>query len=368
VQTRSGRLVGCSLTVGGECKITICFEVTWAVLFIVRICRDFLVAEGDLEVEVGEWKPFNLNVPEDVSKLKFTFTRSCTYAHPRTTMLMFGPKNAPAKQTQFLYLWGRGTSKLTSFDDLLKPQRCRPKRGLVLTMTQFDGIPMADTFKVLQYWGFEDVGTANQPATLKTIGVHIHFIKSTLLKGQVVSGVRDELAVLSKKYIIWARNRTEEYIANNEPPEPETTASAAATAGSTGAEVSVSDSPGGEAAPPRASKKLSRRLSNSSDEMAKAIGEMGLPYAASSGSSTMMTQVAGGGGGLLSGLYGYIILGSLLLLVLILFIMQRSTNRALNNHRPSMNDRFARWEKLLQVQLSQAAGIGNTKGTGHYEL
>jgi len=32
-----------------------------------------------------------------------------------------------------------------------------PTKGVVLTVTQFDGIPMADVFKVLQYWSFEQV-------------------------------------------------------------------------------------------------------------------------------------------------------------------------------------------------------------------
>lgn len=182
--------------------------------------RDFLHSEGDLDINLGEWKPFTGTVPEDVSRLKFTYTRSCTYAHPRTTMLMFGPKNAPAKQTQFLYVFGRGSSKNASAEGE-SHKSIRPRRALVLTMTQFDGIPMADMFKVLQYWAFEDGRPYSKVSEVCSIniGVHVHFIKSTMLRGQVISGVKDELTVLAKKYITWARNRTDDLVMNESPDE-----------------------------------------------------------------------------------------------------------------------------------------------------
>jgi hypothetical protein len=296
--------------------------------------RDFLVSEGDLEVEVGEWKPFSLNVPEDVSKLNFSFTRTCTYLHPRTTMLMFGPKNAPAKQTQFLYLYGRGSGKISTFEDL---KSCRPRRGVVLTMTQFDGIPMADMFKVLQYWGFEDHGSSDSPAVLMSIGVHIHFIKSTLLKGQIVSGVRDELAVLSKKYLTWSRSRIEEFIL----AEDNRTSVVTQVNSNPGPSVSVDAAvpPGTVAEQP---KRVPRRLLNESVQHA----DEPLKHEAQDSS------IGSHNAYLLSGIYGYVILGTLLVLILILFLMQRSTNRALHSHIKGMEERFDILEKLLSAKFS----------------
>jgi hypothetical protein len=208
-------------------------------------------------------------------------------------MLMFGPKNAPAKQTQFLYLYGRGSGKISTFEDL---KSCRPRRGVVLTMTQFDGIPMADMFKVLQYWGFEDHGSSDSPAVLMSIGVHIHFIKSTLLKGQIVSGVRDELAVLSKKYLTWSRSRIEEFIL----AEDNRTSVVTQVNSNPGPSVSVDAAvpPGTVAEQP---KRVPRRLLNESVQHADE------PLKHEAHDSSIGSHNAY----LLSGIYGYVILGTL---------------------------------------------------------
>ena len=51
----------------------------------------FLISQGDLEVNFAEWAPFpDKIVSEDKCKFSFQYFRSGTYAHPRTTMLMFG--------------------------------------------------------------------------------------------------------------------------------------------------------------------------------------------------------------------------------------------------------------------------------------
>ena len=54
--------------------------------------RNFLVREGDLEIEHGEWLPFNLeetnsygNVGDDSLLLNYSHSRSFSYAHPRTS-------------------------------------------------------------------------------------------------------------------------------------------------------------------------------------------------------------------------------------------------------------------------------------------
>lgn len=105
--------------------------------------------------------------------------------------LMFGPKNAPATQVQYLYLPCKenivGGAK--SFDDL---KGFKPLRGLVLTITQFDGIPMADVFKVMQYWTFESNSSSSQSCMVR-VGVAMHYIKSTMFKSQILNGTKEEL-------------------------------------------------------------------------------------------------------------------------------------------------------------------------------
>lgn len=128
-------------------------------------------------------------------------THSDSLPQPLTFEHRFGPKNAPATQTQYLYIFssnaaasGSGPVQLASLN---------PSRGCVLTVTQFDGIPMADVFKVMHYWTFELDGAK----TMMRIGVAVHFIKNSMLKSQISSGVRDELGVLSRRWCLFAEAR-----------------------------------------------------------------------------------------------------------------------------------------------------------------
>jgi hypothetical protein len=255
----------------------------------------FLRHEGDLEIKTSEWvrRDPATAVEEDAAKLPFTYERSFTYSHPRTTMLMFGPKNAPAKQTHYLYLpvrdpplaavvpvnagkaeaakmrrkvaAGAGPASSTAAtlaaaaddlgtdsdsddglssdlessnavwrdsgclsdesvdlaegagggkDPLSVLRRHHPRRGCVMTVTQFDGIPMADCFKVVQYWSFERGGPGKSAAsTTVRSDVAVHFVKKTILRGQVVSGVRDELRELSKRWCAYYERRVAPAIA-----------------------------------------------------------------------------------------------------------------------------------------------------------
>ena len=97
---------------------------------------------------------------------------------------------------------------------------CSPVRGCVLTVTQFDGIPMADVFKVMHYWCFETErpspsasssasanGGLGGGRTVVRVGVAVHFIKSSMLKSQISSGVRDELLGLSQRWCLFAEAR-----------------------------------------------------------------------------------------------------------------------------------------------------------------
>eukprot|EP01034_Spumella_vulgaris_P023821 gene23821-30092_t len=170
---------------------------------------DFLLSEGDLNIETGEWSAFPTArpQPEDIAKLNFSHSRPFAYAHPRTTMLMFGPKNAPATQIQYLYLphdvsSGGGGEALSAV---------RPKRGLVLNITQFDGIPMADVFKVMQYWMFETHPTDPTKCIVK-VGLAMHYIKGSLFKSQIFGGTKDELTDQLKKWFVFAERRGRDYV------------------------------------------------------------------------------------------------------------------------------------------------------------
>ena len=114
---------------------------------------------------------------------------------------MFGPKNAPTMQTQYLYLpgWNKKTQPLTS--SLL--DNARPARGVIMTLTSFQGIPMCDVFKVLQYWSFEwNHGDHNR--TEMRVGLAIHYMKTSMFKAQIYGGSKEELTVQSLKWLNYA--------------------------------------------------------------------------------------------------------------------------------------------------------------------
>jgi hypothetical protein len=103
-------------------------------------------------------------------------------------MLFIGPKNALASQMHLLH---RSNNDESSF--------------LVLTISQFEGFPMADYFKVLQYWAFQPVTTKS--STTVTVGLHIHYIRTTMLKSQISAGVKAELELQSKRWLTYATKR-----------------------------------------------------------------------------------------------------------------------------------------------------------------
>jgi len=130
-------------------------------------------------------------------------------------MLMFGPKNAPGTQVQYLYV-----PHDVSTEENLK--LVRPKRGIILNITQFDGIPMADVFKVLQYWTFMS-HPSDESKTIVKVGLAMHYIKSSLFKSQIFGGTRDELSDQLKKWFIFIVKRVADYqlrIANIEDYDP----------------------------------------------------------------------------------------------------------------------------------------------------
>ena len=185
--------------------------ITLCTLYYVSYISDFLVGEGDLEIGYGDWSPLdNPKIAEDVSGLPFSYSRTFQYSHPRTTMLMFGPKNAPAKQIQYLYLPIKSAVKTSSGVKTNEPSiafiaKQKVPQGVIMIITQFDGIPMADCFKIVQYFSFE--GSMTAPTTTVRIGVYVHFIKFTVLKAQVRDGVKEELSVLSNKWCTYATSQ-----------------------------------------------------------------------------------------------------------------------------------------------------------------
>lgn len=157
---------------------------------------------GDFDIAMTEWTECQSksNIPEDLLKLKFQYTRELKYLHPRTTMLMFGPKDAPGKQQQFLYL--PQESAASSNSESLR--NIHPWQGVIMTITQFDGIPMCDVFRVVQYWAFEE--TDNGSDTAVHVGLNLHMVKSSMFKSQIVNGTKEELEEQVKKWNIYMKN------------------------------------------------------------------------------------------------------------------------------------------------------------------
>ena len=127
-------------------------------------------------------------------------------------MLMFGPKNAPAMQKQYLYLQGKGKSSILkrlgnrdSNTTGIASDCLSLLSGCILTVTQFDGIPMADVFKVLQYWQFEPCKSAPTSHTTVRSGFSVYYIKSSLFRSQISSGVQEELTEQVHKWVAFAK-------------------------------------------------------------------------------------------------------------------------------------------------------------------
>ena len=113
-------------------------------------------------------------------------------------MLMFGPKNAPTGQVQYLYL-PIGSKKLTPSELLA----ARPSRGVIFQLTTLQGIPMCDVFKICQYWSFTRHGGEVGRTEMK-IGMAIHYMKSTMFKAQIYGGTKEELTIMSLKWLQYA--------------------------------------------------------------------------------------------------------------------------------------------------------------------
>jgi uncharacterized membrane-anchored protein YhcB (DUF1043 family) len=158
-------------------------------------------------MECGDWTPLpaGSSIAEDVSKLPFTFSRQCTYVHPQKKNAFMPAINAKVSQVQYAYVWGRNSSKSESV------QGIRPKRAMVLTVSQFEGIPFSEYFKVLSYYGMDnsDGSSANCSTCTVRFGAAVHFCKSTMLKSQIQSGVIADLNEFSNQYLNFLKRKLE---------------------------------------------------------------------------------------------------------------------------------------------------------------
>jgi hypothetical protein len=127
-------------------------------------------------------------------------------------MLMFGPKNAKVKQEHFLHLLQDSKEmkeKLSAAKDAnsktnILLEQIRSYGGIVLMMYEMEGIPMGDVFKVLQYYLFlpkEDQPALYESACSISVGVLLHFRKSSMFKIQIISGTQEESVVQATKWI-----------------------------------------------------------------------------------------------------------------------------------------------------------------------
>jgi hypothetical protein len=186
----------------------------------------YLETQNDFDISNTEWEPFSESVPEDVTKTAFRWKRRFNNMHPRTTMLMFGPKNCSVKQDQYLSLLVStdvaGKMGSLSFDQI------RVYGGVLLTIYEFDGIPMGDVFKVLQYYiftpatvlhrdGASGVATissnGNENGSQVTVGLTIHFRKSTMFRSQIISGSSEESGAQARNWLEGAEKKVEADIA-----------------------------------------------------------------------------------------------------------------------------------------------------------
>ena len=160
--------------------------------------RKFLELQGDTNISFSEWELMNESPIEDLCNLKYSYSRRVDYFHPRSDPMInfMGPKQAPAQQSQYLYVrkpsHGKDVSSISYHS------------GIILTVTQFSQIPMADVFKVLQYWSFEACKSHSKNySCIVRMYVAIHYNKYTMLKSSILSGAKDDLQILVKKWTLY---------------------------------------------------------------------------------------------------------------------------------------------------------------------
>jgi hypothetical protein len=253
---------------------------------------NFLTSVGDFDILATDWIPFTSSPPltkaQDPLGLKFQYKRTVDYLHPRTSMLMFGPKNATAKQIQYLSIpelldheseaigataTGGGAGDISS---LRKVRHC-----CILTATQFEGIPMSDVFEVLQYWTFQKVAPEK---SMIRVGVTVNFLKGTLVKGQILAGTKEELTVLSKQWCDYSlqfleshldekKNKTTTKTTKKTSSQRRKSSSRKLSSEGLGGESSVSSSPNHAAAATTTTMNVNRSDNSNSNSNGSSFGQ-----------------------------------------------------------------------------------------------
>ncbi len=232
----AGRMLATMSKLTCYCHPIMCFNESICLLLCVSLInRTYLTNSGDFDVRKEEWKSLTSPVVEDVCKLGYSFCRELNYQHPRTTMLMFGPKNAPTKQTHYLYVPFENTNNGDfTIENIAKS---KITKFAILFITQFDGVPMADVFKVLQYQFYENV---DNKCTVR-IGLQMYYIKSSMFKSQIMSGTKEELGSQIAGWLEYVKKRSAGGVGTEIAP--------AGAGGATGAEVSSPLTSGNAAGP-----------------------------------------------------------------------------------------------------------------------
>jgi hypothetical protein len=211
--------------------------------------RDFLTCQGETNLHCSEWSPVphalgGTAVLYDESGISFGYTRTLQYSHLRTflPLNLFGlPKRAAASTSQYLYIFGRRSSRsrrpskgtsITATEDPSVPGEefqslatCRPLRCVLLSSTAYSSnrlLPCIDGFRVLTYWFFE-VAPA-QSTRLRCVcrvipNVGLRALRTTSLGSSlsqlIFDGLTDRARLASQAWHLFAVDRTREYIAES---------------------------------------------------------------------------------------------------------------------------------------------------------
>jgi len=208
----------------------------------------FLRAEGDVDISGGNWTTLGIagqTFPQDAASVPFQATRNLKYKHPREGLFVIGPKSALADLQQYAYLSGEGSQPFldalhknqdtnaptTAAANTEHPAVHKPFRGLVMCVLSFEGIPMSQSFKVVQYWLFEP--SVEHPAShcRVRIGYCIFYVKSCMFASSIDKGTKGELEPLSRRWCSWVEQYVQENLVKNNPAAGVATASNLALTG-----------------------------------------------------------------------------------------------------------------------------------------
>lgn len=194
----------------------------------------FLRAEGDVDISGGNWTTLGTagqTFPQDAASVPFQATRKLKYKHPREGLFVIGPKSALADLQQYAYLSGEGSqpfvdalhknqdanAPITAAANTEHPAVHKPFRGVVMCVLSFEGIPMSQSFKVVQYWLFEP--SIEHPASHCRVRIAycIFYVKSCMFASSIDKGTKGELEPLTRRWCPWVEQYVQENLVKNNP-------------------------------------------------------------------------------------------------------------------------------------------------------